>query len=775
MTSTVNESDNWDYNASARFWFEIIGVNTLEARTQIKKCFEGWTAFQEKPMSLSDFQSRIDNNSFSKGIAIVTGKIHRGEFAGKYLVTLDPDNQKAFEAVFSEVPIERNGTLVLETETPEDVARKTLVEYHKGTKWKYHIFFISPIPFPNMPSNKLGLEIMCNSRLIFVSNSIHEDGTHYEILGTNKPLVLTEDAANELKQHLDQVYMSHGLEYLNSSNNSKLSYTMKQMTKQLKLDPNNKILEGERNDTLLSIASSLLFQHYDNSKTIFAKQGLKNCSEQELKQFFEEVNNLCEQPLRYSEINYIWKHALSFVQRERLKDTERWEADQSENGNGKQSNKVDPNNLIEMITEQLFSNERFITIDSSRDIYHYEDGVYVNNGEIVIETLAEKQYGYSITNKNIAEIKNHIRRRTYHSAEDLDTDITIINIKNGLYNIVTGELKPHTPDYLSISQKPIVYNPDAKPTAIFKFLKEVLYYSDIGTVLDLMAYTFWRDDPYQIITLLWGEGLNGKNVFTRILTALHGSRNVSNVSMKRIIDNQFALSEMEYKAVNIDRETSPKTVIDMAVLKSLTDKDDTTIERKNQRAYSTKLFAKLFFCMNKIPKMDDDTDSSTRRLITIAFPNQFEGDKDDVELDAKLTTEQEISGLFNVLMQLLREIVIYKRGIYVTEKSLKEKHERQDRHTDPVGSFMEMAIVRCVDPDGPECVIYKDLLYHNYTQYCKQYKLSVKSDANFGKALHNLGYKDGRDSNKNGPRKRYWKNVLWHEDYQILQPQQTLD
>jgi putative DNA primase/helicase len=288
-----------------------------------------------------------------------------------------------------------------------------------------------------------------------------------------------------------------------------------------------------------------------------------------------------------------------------------------------------------------------------------------------------------------------------------------------------------------------------------------------------MAYTFWKDDPYEIITILHGEGLNGKNVFTRILTALHGSRNVSNVSMKRLIEDRFSSSEMEYKAVNIDRETSPNTIIDMAILKSLTDKDEKTVERKHQDAYVTKLYAKLFFCMNKIPNMGDDTDSNTRRLITIAFPNQFEGDKDDVELDAKLTTEQEMSGLFNVLMQLLREIVIQKRGIYVMEKSLKAKRERQDMHADPVGSFMKTATIKMYNYEGPEYAIYKDELFCNYTHYCKQHKLAIKSLENFAKVLHTMGYTDERD--KKPPRKRYWKDLAWHEDYQVVPLQQKLD
>ena len=38
---------------------------------------------------------------------------------------------------------------------------------------------------------------------------------------------------------------------------------------------------------------------------------------------------------------------------------------------------------------------------------------------------------------------------------------------------------PHTPDYLSIKQNPIVYDPTLKPKLFWNFLKDVLYPTEI--------------------------------------------------------------------------------------------------------------------------------------------------------------------------------------------------------------------------------------------------------------------------------------------------------
>ena len=66
-------------------------------------------------------------------------------------------------------------------------------------------------------------------------------------------------------------------------------------------------------------------------------------------------------------------------------------------------------------------------------------------------------------------------RKTYKNLEEFDSDTDIINMKDGLFNWRTKEFLPHTPDYYSLNQIPIKYNPNAIPKRFIKFLKEVLH------------------------------------------------------------------------------------------------------------------------------------------------------------------------------------------------------------------------------------------------------------------------------------------------------------
>ena len=155
-----------------------------------------------------------------------------------------------------------------------------------------------------------------------------------------------------------------------------------------------------------------------------------------------------------------------------------------------------------------------------------------------------------------------------------------------------------------------------------------------------------------------------------------------------MLKDTFALSDLEGKDLNIDNELAGQTVKETAVLKRLTggSRQPIRIQRKNQRAYDTILYAKLFFSANKIPVSADTSNAYNRRMNIIPFPNTFEKASADKQLTAKLTTDEEISGIFNVLMAELRRIRRTKE-VYVNEKTIEEKRQKYERAVNPIKAF----------------------------------------------------------------------------------------
>jgi P4 family phage/plasmid primase-like protien len=433
----------------------------------------------------------------------------------------------------------------------------------------------------------------------------------------------------------------------------------------------------------------------------------------------------------------------------------------------------DPNPipLVEAATTEIMDKYSFVTIQETDEIWYYKEGVYVPGGEIIIAKEAENAYHFEINSSKVTEIKGHIMRLTYHAKEEFDADIDMINLKNGLYDWKNDILKEHSPRYLSINQKSIVYDKKATPKLFGKFLSQVIYPRHIRTCIDAMAYTFYRDYGQEVLFILFGIGRNGKTVFTSLLTHLLGSKNVSNVPLPAMLSDRFALSDLENKDANIDNELTHSTIKQTAALKRLTggSRQSVRIERKNQKAYDSILHAKLFFNANKIPMSEDMSDAYNRRVTIISFPNTFDGAAEDKQLISKLTTEQEISGIFNVLMIALRRILKNKE-LYVHEKTIEEKIIKYQMSVDPIQSFLDKAVsIESTESDTEE----KEVFYRAYNRFCIKHTLPIEKIETFGRLLKSKNLSDGRQSS--GERKRYWKGVRLVPEYLLEMEQATID
>ena len=141
------------------------------------------------------------------------------------------------------------------------------------------------------------------------------------------------------------------------------------------------------------------------------------------------------------------------------------------------------------------------------------------------------------------------------------------------------------------------------------------------------------------------------------MSNLHGLKNISNVPLHSLVTNRFALADLENKDANVDTELSSSTINDMSILKKLTGPHPLRIERKGQHAYDAIVWAKHFFNANELPRTSDNSDAHYRREIIITFPIQFQGKKDDPNLLNKLTTEEEMSGIFNLIVNSMRPLL----------------------------------------------------------------------------------------------------------------------
>jgi putative DNA primase/helicase len=417
---------------------------------------------------------------------------------------------------------------------------------------------------------------------------------------------------------------------------------------------------------------------------------------------------------------------------------------------------------VRELTEILQSQYHFAAMEDTEELYFYSElhGRY-KPAKVLVKSTLEKLYTGIMTD-TVTNVYEKLARRHLVNREEFDKDIFIINMKNGLYDIRTDTLMPHTWQYLSLRQIPIKFDRKAR-SKLFgsKYLSTVVYPAQVRTLVEAMAYTLLRHNPFEIYVICVGFGSNGKSVLMHVLTRLHGEENVSRTPLTVLLRDRFSRKDLVGMNVNIDTEMSKATIDDMGILKELTGSEPIRVEEKYLPAYPARLWAKNWFSANKMPEIRDDTDAHFRREIVISFPYLFEEGKNaNPNLKYELTIDEELSGIFNALVIPLRRIALENKPPYMDAKTIQDRRMKSQLIMDPVRAFKEY----CIEPTdlANEPDITKEEVYKAYSQkFCPHYKLPVQKYQPFCEAFKKLGIDDSRGTaNKDtNERKRVWLGI----------------
>ncbi|MFC2023022.1 phage/plasmid primase, P4 family [Chloroflexota bacterium] len=378
------------------------------------------------------------------------------------------------------------------------------------------------------------------------------------------------------------------------------------------------------------------------------------------------------------------------------------------------------------IAKEICNNYHFKTLD--KVIYRYKDGLYVPDGEALIEKEAQGLLGSKASSYTVNEVIKWIARETRAQRTEFDRDLNIINTLSGLLNIETSQLEK-MPDYPSLTQIPVFYE-DCDCPLIRRFLNEVLKPEDIPVVEELFGYCLFRQYPIQRAFLLVGEGSNGKSTLIELLRDFLGKENCSSLTFQELEEDRFARADLFMKLANLSADIPSKAMHHVGLFKMLTGGDEISADRKFKDRVKFVNFAKLVFSTNRPPKVyNEDSYAFWRRWIIIDFPNQFK-DNADTHLLSKLTTPNEKSGLLNLSIKGLKRLL--DKGDFSYGTSPDKVAERYNILADPVLSFAN----DCCELET-DAITEKDSLYQAFATYCEERNISLVSKESFGRNLRN--------------------------------------
>lgn len=304
-----------------------------------------------------------------------------------------------------------------------------------------------------------------------------------------------------------------------------------------------------------------------------------------------------------------------------------------------------------------------------------------------------------------------------------------INVKNGLLDLRTLTIIPHSKQYFTTNQIPVEYNPKtpAKCPEFKKFLGEVFQYKNkpdkelIDLVQEIMGYCLSYGVQAHKMFLFVGEGSNGKSVLCNIMFKLAGgAKNVSSVAMGDF-EKTFARAQIVDKTLNISTENEMQKNLDTQVLKAIVSGDPIQVEEKFKSPFTYRPTVKLIFSMNNMPSTKDTSYGYQRRLIAIPFNSKFV-DK-PVHKEEKLIMPDkenlllnELDGIFAFAIEGLRRLAKNK---YKFTKSL-QSEKLLTSYQEQINPYMDFFDDR-ITVSKDNYVVKKDA-FEAYARWCKKNK-----------------------------------------------------
>jgi len=386
---------------------------------------------------------------------------------------------------------------------------------------------------------------------------------------------------------------------------------------------------------------------------------------------------------------------------------------------------VDDQDEIDLnhVRDFILSRHNFMTIDDkNRDLYFYKDGAFRVGGETSIDTDIEEFYQDESTTRFRKEVLEKIKIKTLTNKDEIDSDDNIKNLRNGLFNIETGVLEPHRVNHKSIIQWNVNYDKNAKCPKIFKFLNDVvLESSERVTVLEMMAELLWSKSTLTKSYFLLGFGGNGKSTIRDIVLTMLGTKLNADLSFEDLSD-KYKPAELDGKLVNFPDEIDDTKIVKSANWKSTTSKKSILVQRKFGHPFPLNNIAKHIMPCNQPPQIDDKSDGTYRRIVPIHFDQIFThsltpeliakgAKKADDEFANSLLEDEEIAGLFNTLVLIVRRLK--KRNHLTFSLTVDQVRNEWETITNTTKSFINDCLVR--DDDG---MALKTDYYRAFVNYC---------------------------------------------------------
>lgn len=315
------------------------------------------------------------------------------------------------------------------------------------------------------------------------------------------------------------------------------------------------------------------------------------------------------------------------------------------------------------------NSDALFAYDHDRHIYKPDSQIGGKSAVVVakLTTLLGNRYrrehAVAVTDALVARLKAQGLVIADAGATGVSATDGLVPLRNGLLDLETGDLFPHSPDNLITATLDVDFDADATCPTFDRWLTEILTLEDdssfdqspvvldgMSQILDIAA---GRALPRKAL-FLYGESRAGKGTLSNgIIGAMVPEEATTSLSLESLASSdRFAAADLHRKWLNIDGEACDGYLRKTDVFKrAFGGGDKIRGDRKYREAVSFRNTALFVLSANDLPQFSDQHGAVLARMLPVHFTRSNIGNEDETLLPRM---QAEMSGILNRLVAAWR-------------------------------------------------------------------------------------------------------------------------
>ena len=377
------------------------------------------------------------------------------------------------------------------------------------------------------------------------------------------------------------------------------------------------------------------------------------------------------------------------------------------------TNPLEKENIYNQIANDIIG--KYDLISYCSNFYKFNGVFYKPITDMELERIIHFEVSSNINKQGRKEILEFLKVKTQTDISEFDKDWYKIACKNGILNLVTGQLEQPNKSEINTIFIPFEYNPDPPYSKrIDQFMIDITNGDVVKMqfLYQIAGYCLLKKNLFEKFFICKGEGGTGKSTYMNLLHKMVGGDiNCSHIGIADF-DKDYYLASTVSKLVNIDDDVVDGKVLEnTGRFKSIISGNVISVRQIYKEVMDFVPYITCIFSCNKLPRIMDKTTGLYRRMVLIELNHKIENP--DPLFMEKITDLDMEYFLFKAVEGIKLAIEEGKFRITQSEQQLLMTFKRRQN---PLNEWIYEADLKLGDVLATKC----STLYKQFIAWCEE-------------------------------------------------------